>query len=140
MLKSFLHKRVSKLEKSFGYDASYIHEVIETSRPAFLKFTLFQTMSSHREDVPRDAWFAADRDAICPLPSARALNDLCGSADKELIVVAGGHVGAVVGSRAPKVLYPAMREWLLRRLSKNAPGGTTAAPPKRGKQQEETCN
>jgi polyhydroxyalkanoate synthase len=60
---------------------------------------------------------AAERDAICPLPAARALNDLCGSADKELVVVPGGHVGAVVGSRAPKVLYPAMRDWLRARLA-----------------------
>ncbi|HEY8038745.1 MAG TPA: alpha/beta fold hydrolase [Polyangiaceae bacterium] len=60
---------------------------------------------------------AAERDTICPLPAARALNEACGSADKELIVVPGGHVGAVVGSRAPKVLYPAMRAWLGRRLA-----------------------
>lgn len=60
---------------------------------------------------------AAERDTICPLPAARALNEACGSADKELIVVPGGHVGAVVGSRAPKVLYPAMRAWLAQRLA-----------------------
>jgi polyhydroxyalkanoate synthase len=60
---------------------------------------------------------AAERDTICPLPAARALHESCGSADKELVVVPGGHVGAVVGSRAPKVLYPAMRAWLARRLA-----------------------
>ena len=60
---------------------------------------------------------AAERDTICPLPAARALNETCGSADKEMVVVPGGHVGAVVGSRAPKVLYPAMRDWLRARLA-----------------------
>lgn len=60
---------------------------------------------------------AAERDTICPMPAARALNEACGSADKEFIVVHGGHVGAVVGSRAPKVLYPAMRDWLTSRLA-----------------------
>ena len=35
----------------------------------------------------------------------------------EMVVVPGGHVGAVVGSRAPKVLYPAMRDWLRARLA-----------------------
>lgn len=60
---------------------------------------------------------AAERDTICPLPAARALNEACGSSDKELVVVPGGHVGAVVGSRAPKVLYPAMRDWLTARLA-----------------------
>ena len=63
---------------------------------------------------------AAERDTICPLPAARALNEACGSADKELVVVPGGHVGAVVGSRAPKVLYPAMRDWLTSRLASNS--------------------
>ena len=62
---------------------------------------------------------AAERDTICPLPAARALNEACGSADKELVVVPGGHVGAVVGSKAPKVLYPAMREWLTSRLARD---------------------
>jgi polyhydroxyalkanoate synthase len=60
---------------------------------------------------------AAERDTICPLPAARALNEACGSADKELVVAPGGHVGAVVGSRAPKVLYPAMRDWLRSKLA-----------------------
>jgi len=60
---------------------------------------------------------AAERDTICPLPAARALHETCGSADKEIVVVPGGHVGAVVGSRAPKVLYPAMRDWLRARLA-----------------------
>jgi hypothetical protein len=32
-------------------------------------------------------------------------------------VVPGGHVGAVVGNRAPKVLYPAMRDWLRSKLA-----------------------
>ena len=59
MLKAYLHRSVSKLERSFGYDAGYIHEVIEISRAAFFKFGLFQIMSSHRDGVPRDAWYAA---------------------------------------------------------------------------------
>lgn len=62
---------------------------------------------------------AAERDTICPLPAARALLDACGSADKTLTVVPGGHVGAVVGSKAPKVLYPAMRDWLRAKLATN---------------------
>jgi hypothetical protein len=30
--------------------------------------------------------------------------------------VAGGHVGAVVGGKAPKVLYPALASWFKERL------------------------
>jgi len=58
----------------------------------------------------------ADRDSICPLAAARALNERCGSTEKELLVAPGGHVGAVVGSRASTVLYPAMGKWLRRHL------------------------
>jgi hypothetical protein len=59
MLKAYLHRSVARLERRFGYDATYLHEVIDISRPAFFKFGLFQIMSSHRDGVPRDAWYAA---------------------------------------------------------------------------------
>ncbi len=49
---------------------------------------------------------AAERDTICPPAAALALNTHCGSADVEELVVPGGHVGAVVGSRAASMLYP----------------------------------
>lgn len=58
---------------------------------------------------------AADRDTICPLEAAQALNDAVGTDDTELLVVPGGHVGAVVGSKAPQKLYPAIAEWLRRK-------------------------
>lgn len=59
----------------------------------------------------------ADRDAICPPKAATALNDGVSSTDKEVLTVAGGHVGAVVGGKAPKVLYPALAAWFKKRLS-----------------------
>lgn len=54
----------------------------------------------------------AERDAICPPKAATALNDHTSSAVKDVLSVPGGHVGAVVGSRAAKELYPRMRAWL----------------------------
>jgi polyhydroxyalkanoate synthase len=62
----------------------------------------------------------AERDTICPPRAATALNDRCGSVDKEVLTVAGGHVGAVVGGKAPRVLYPALASWLGRRLGVTA--------------------
>ncbi|MFO0724167.1 MAG: alpha/beta fold hydrolase [Myxococcota bacterium] len=53
----------------------------------------------------------ADRDNICPVSAASALNDHVGSAVRELLVIPGGHVGAVVGSKAPKLLYPMLARW-----------------------------
>jgi polyhydroxyalkanoate synthase len=63
----------------------------------------------------------ADRDAICPPGAATALNDAVSSTDKEVLTVAGGHVGAVVGGKAPKVLYPALAAWFKKRLGVEAP-------------------
>ena len=59
MLKSHFHRKVAKLGQAFDYDVSYLHEMLDASTPAFVKFTLFQLMSSHREDVPATTWFAA---------------------------------------------------------------------------------
>lgn len=56
------------------------------------------------------------RDTICPPPAASALNERCGSDDKRLFTVPGGHVGAVVGGKAPTVLYPELTQWLRSKL------------------------
>lgn len=53
----------------------------------------------------------ASRDAICPPPAALGLASACGAAKKEHLEVPGGHVGAVVGSRASRELYPRVAEW-----------------------------
>ena len=60
----------------------------------------------------------ADRDTICPLPAAKALIERSGSSDTQVLQVPGGHVGAVVGSRASHDLYPATAAWLRERLDR----------------------
>lgn len=59
----------------------------------------------------------ASRDTICPPAAATALLDHISSTDKDVLEVSGGHVGAVVGSRAAKDMYPALARWLLPRLA-----------------------
>jgi polyhydroxyalkanoate synthase subunit PhaC len=59
----------------------------------------------------------AEQDTICPPAAATALNDSVGSTDKTVVRVPGGHVGAVVGSRASRELYPALATWLETRLA-----------------------
>jgi polyhydroxyalkanoate synthase subunit PhaC len=59
----------------------------------------------------------ADRDAICPADAATALLEHVGSPDVSTLRVPGGHVGAVVGSRASRETYPALIAWLRARLS-----------------------
>ncbi|RMH44347.1 MAG: alpha/beta fold hydrolase [Deltaproteobacteria bacterium] len=59
----------------------------------------------------------AERDTICPPDAATALCALAGSADTDVLRVPGGHVGAVVGSRARERLYPHIARWLRQRLT-----------------------
>ena len=41
-----------------------------------------------------------------------AIRHKASSSVKDVMSIAGGHVGAVVGSRAAKELYPRLRTWL----------------------------
>jgi poly(3-hydroxyalkanoate) synthetase len=54
----------------------------------------------------------ATRDQICPPAAALALLDHISSTTKDTLEVVGGHVGAVVGSRAARDMYPALATWL----------------------------
>lgn len=54
----------------------------------------------------------AERDTICPPEAATALCDGAGTSDTTVLRVPGGHVGAVVGSRATKLMYPQTIDWL----------------------------
>lgn len=59
----------------------------------------------------------ADRDSICPPAAATALLEHVGTQDVTTLRVPGGHVGAVVGSRASREMYPALIAWLRARIS-----------------------
>lgn len=58
----------------------------------------------------------ADRDAICPADAATALLGKVGTKDTATLRVPGGHVGAVVGRRASRDMYPALIAWLRARI------------------------
>jgi polyhydroxyalkanoate synthase len=60
----------------------------------------------------------ASRDAICPPAAATALLRHAGSTDATSLEVPGGHVGAVVGGRAPSEMYPALIAWLAARTAR----------------------
>jgi polyhydroxyalkanoate synthase len=67
-----------------------------------------------------------DRDNICPLPAATALNDRTSGPSKETFVISGGHVGAVVGAKASRTLYPKLVSWFGEHLRASA---KVSAPP-----------
>ena len=57
----------------------------------------------------------AEDDHITPYPSSRDLVRLIGSADKQEIIIKGGHVGLVAGRGAEKRMWPALESWLAAR-------------------------
>jgi polyhydroxyalkanoate synthase len=54
----------------------------------------------------------ASRDTICPPAAATALLEHIGSWETKTLEVPGGHVGAVVGGKAAREMYPALAKWL----------------------------
>ena len=59
MLKWILHKVLDRAFARFQYDATYVHEVLDTSTSALLKFLMAQPMNLHRRGITREAWYAA---------------------------------------------------------------------------------
>ncbi len=59
MIRSLLHRTIGAFERRYGYDAAYMHEILDTSVGAFLKLGMAQAMNAHRDSVPNDALFAA---------------------------------------------------------------------------------
>jgi hypothetical protein len=47
------------MEKRYGYDATYMHEFVDTSVPAFRRFMKMQGAGSCRGDTPPNAFWAA---------------------------------------------------------------------------------
>jgi hypothetical protein len=80
MLKLLFHKAIQGYEKQFGYDATYLHEVLDASIVAFIKFMLFQTMANHRDGVSTEAWYAAKL--------AGALSEDCGPCSQLVVDMA----------------------------------------------------
>jgi hypothetical protein len=58
MLKWFIHRRLAAFEKQFGYDASYMHHVLDTDFGAFMTFARAARVSRYRRDAPIDLYAA----------------------------------------------------------------------------------
>ncbi len=60
MLEWFLHRYVRRMEAHYGYDATYMHEMLDTSTAGFRRFMKMQMAGGGwRGDAPRDPWCAA---------------------------------------------------------------------------------
>jgi hypothetical protein len=52
MLRWFLRRQIARFERTWNYDASYLHEMIETDPHAMLAFGKLQAISRYRKNVP----------------------------------------------------------------------------------------
>jgi len=59
MLKWFIRRRLEAFERQHGYDASYMHEVLDVDGAAFMKFSRATALGAYRKDVPADVYCGA---------------------------------------------------------------------------------
>jgi hypothetical protein len=59
MLGWLVKKRIAAFEKEFDYDMQYARDMYSASPRAFWKFSKILALSEHREDAPKEAWYAA---------------------------------------------------------------------------------
>jgi hypothetical protein len=52
MLRWFLRRQIAAFERTWNYDASYLHELIDADPRAMLAFGKLQAISRYRKDVP----------------------------------------------------------------------------------------
>ncbi|TFW09844.1 hypothetical protein E4K72_03890, partial [Oxalobacteraceae bacterium OM1] len=58
-IRRMARRQLDTFERTFDYDASYMREMLHTSRTGFMRFAPIAKMAAYREDVPLDAWYAA---------------------------------------------------------------------------------
>src|SRR5215510_3032869 len=59
MLRWFLRRQINAFERTWNYDAGYMHEVIDVDPRAMLAFGKLQAISNYRTGVPPTAYCAA---------------------------------------------------------------------------------
>ncbi len=59
MIRYLLNKMLLAMQRRYDYDVGYMQEILATDQAAFLKFSGFQTMSSHKADLPAEIAYAA---------------------------------------------------------------------------------
>src|SRR5579884_758839 len=60
MLKWLIRRGISAFERRWGYDATYMHEVVEKAGVgAMLPMNGLQKLGAYRRDIPKEAYYAA---------------------------------------------------------------------------------
>jgi hypothetical protein len=64
MLKWLMHRGIAAFERQWGYDAGYVHELIDIDPRSAWMFQRATGLGKYRKDVPLDALFAAGITAV----------------------------------------------------------------------------
>jgi hypothetical protein len=80
MLGWFVRRQIAKFERDFDYDMTYARDIYDASPRAFFRFSRISGLAEHREDVSREAWFAAK--------IAATLDEDCGPCTKLVVTMA----------------------------------------------------
>ena len=59
MLGWLVKRRLSSFQKEFSYDPQYVLDIYEASPKAFFRFSWMSGLAAHREEVSKEAWYAA---------------------------------------------------------------------------------
>jgi hypothetical protein len=59
MIKWLMQRWINKFERTWNYDASYLHDVLDADPRALLAFSMVQALGAYRKDVPPAAYCAA---------------------------------------------------------------------------------
>lgn len=59
MIRWFFRRRIAAFERTWNYDASYIHELIDADPRAFMAFGKVMGLGRYRKDIPPAAFWAA---------------------------------------------------------------------------------
>ena len=59
MLSWLIRRKIDGFQKNYSYDMDYMRDVLDASLPATMTFHKATGLGRHREDLPKDAWYAA---------------------------------------------------------------------------------
>jgi hypothetical protein len=59
MLGWLVKRRLASFEKEFNYDPQYALDIYQASPKAFFRFSWMSALAAHREEVSKEAWYAA---------------------------------------------------------------------------------
>lgn len=59
MLSWLIRRKIDAFEREFSYDVDYARDLLDTSFQAMMLFHRASGLGDYREDLPKDAWYAA---------------------------------------------------------------------------------